>query len=508
MVAQEFISQGINLPLPLFVLLVGGIISPLIGILAEKVGLGKLREAWMVIVSGAALVSNYMLYQDLSTSEGDIAVRVIAIWGQSPPLGGCLEIDALSIYMAGSVAFIGFLVAIYSVHYMERESRLTEFYTLVTFMMAGMTGIAMAGDFFTLFIFWELMGLSSYVLVAFLKARWGPIEAGLKYLIMSATAGAFLLLSMALIYGMAGTLNFAMLADSLKGAATTPWLLVLFSTLVVGFGVKSAIVPLHTWLPDAHPEAPSPISALLSGIVIETGLYAMTRVLYLLFDPGVFKMPIALLSVLTMTLANVMALLQSDIKRLLAYSSIAQIGYMLVGLASGTAYGVMGTFLHIFNHSMMKGMAFLSAGSLVHEADTRDIGSMRGVGKMMPFTSLSLFIALLGLGGVPGTNGFISKYHLFAAAFGSDLAWLGVMGVLNSALSMAYYIRIMQVLLAPREDGLKVHEAPVLMVAVTFVMAAIIIILGVWPAPIINLATKASSALVEGLSMYIGAVLG
>jgi len=313
---------------------------------------------------------------------------------------------------------------------------------------------------------------------------------------------------MALIYGMAGTLNFAMLADSLKGAATTPWLLVLFSTLVVGFGVKSAIVPLHTWLPDAHPEAPSPISALLSGIVIETGLYAMTRVLYLLFDPGVFKMPIALLSVLTMTLANVMALLQSDIKRLLAYSSIAQIGYMLVGLASGTAYGVMGTFLHIFNHSMMKGMAFLSAGSLVHEADTRDIGSMRGVGKMMPFTSLSLFIALLGLGGVPGTNGFISKYHLFAAAFGSDLAWLGVMGVLNSALSMAYYIRIMQVLLAPREDGLKVHEAPVLMVAVTFVMAAIIIILGVWPAPIINLATKASSALVEGLSMYIGAVLG
>jgi len=180
MVAQEFISQGINLPLPLFVLLVGGIISPLIGILAEKVGLVKLREAWMVIVSGAAFVSNYMLYQDLSTSEGDIAVRVIAIWGQNPPLGGCLEIDALSIYMAGSVAFIGFLVAIYSVHYMERESRLTEFYTLVTFMMAGMTGIAMAGDFFTLFIFWELMGLSSYVLVAFLKARWGPIEAGLK----------------------------------------------------------------------------------------------------------------------------------------------------------------------------------------------------------------------------------------------------------------------------------------------------------------------------------------
>jgi multicomponent Na+:H+ antiporter subunit D len=508
MVAQEFISQGINLPLPLAVLLVGGIVSPLIGLFAEKVGLRRLREAWMLVVSGAALGSVFMLYRELLTPAGDVAVRVIAIWGQRPPLGGCFEIDALSIYMVGSVAFIGFLVAVYSINYMERESRLTEFYTLVTFMMAGMTGIAMAGDFFTLFIFWELMSLSSYVLVAFLKARWGPIEAGFKYLIMSATAGAFLLLSMALIYGMAGTLNFATLAASLKGATATPWLLFLFSTLVVGFGVKSAIVPLHTWLPDAHPEAPSPISALLSGIVIETGLYALTRVLYLMFEPDIFKMPIALLSVLTMTLANVMALLQSDIKRLLAYSSIAQIGYMLVGLASGTAYGVMGTFLHVFNHSMMKGMAFLSAGSIVHEADTRDIGSMRGVGKMMPVTSLSLFIALLGLGGVPGTNGFISKYHLFAAAFGSGLAWLGVMGVLNSALSMAYYIRIMQVLLAPREDGLKVHEAPILMTAVTLVMAVIIVLLGVWPAPIIDLATEASKALVDGLSNYIGAVLG
>jgi formate hydrogenlyase subunit 3/multisubunit Na+/H+ antiporter MnhD subunit len=234
-----------------------------------------------------------------------------------------------------------------------------------------------------------------------------------------------------------------LLSASLRGIEYTPWLGLLFSTLILGFGVKAAIVPLHTWLPDAHPEAPSPISALLSGIVIETGLYAMVRVLHLVYEPDFFKMPIALLAVLTMTLANVMALNQSDIKRLLAYSSIAQIGYMLVGLAAGTAYGAMGLFLHVFNHSMMKGMAFLAAGSMVHEAGTRDIKSLRGVGKMMPITSISLFIALLGLGGVPGTNGFISKYHLFSAAFGSGLAWLGIMGVLNSALSMAYYIRIM-----------------------------------------------------------------
>jgi len=476
----------------------------MVGLLSERIGVARLREVWMIIVSSATIISIYYLNQSVQKA----GVIVISVWGQLPPFGGCFEIDTLSIFMSGSVAVLGFLVAIYSISYMEKESRLTEFYTLMTFMMAGMTGVVMAGDLFTLFVFWELMGLSSYVLVAFLKSRWGPIEAGFKYLVMSATAGAFLILSMSIIYGMTGTLNFAAIADSLRGAPTSPWIMALFSTLVVGFGVKSAIVPLHTWLPDAHPEAPSPISAMLSGIVIETGLYALARVLFLTFDPTMLKLPIAFLAVLTMTLANVMALLQSDIKRLLAYSSIAQVGYMLVGLAAGTAYGFMGLFLHVFNHSMMKGMAFLASGSIVHETGTRDINSLRGIGKMMPVTSISLFIALLGLGGVPGTNGFISKYHLFSAAFGSGLGWLGIMGVLNSALSMAYYIRIMQVLLGSPKEGFKANEAPILMLTVTMAMAVIIVILGIWPAPLISFASSASQSLVEGLSTYIGAVLG
>jgi len=409
--------------------------------------------------------------------------------------------------MTGSIAFLGFLVSVYSYIYMEREGRLTEFYTLVTFMMAGMTGIAMAGDFFTLFVFWELMGLSSYVLVAFLKSRWGPIEAGLKYLLMSATASAFMLLSMSFLYGMTGTLNFAFLAASLRGAAPTPWIFAIFSSLIIGFGVKSAIVPLHTWLPDAHPEAPSPISALLSGIVIETGLYGLTRVLYLIFDPSFFRIPIAALAVLTMTLANITALLQQDIKRLLAYSSIAQIGYMLIGLASGTAYGVTGLFLHVFNHSLMKGMAFLSAGSIVHEVDTRDIGSLKGVGRMMPFTSMSLFIAFLGLGGVPGTNGFISKFILFGSAIGAGMVWLAVAGVLNSALSMAYYLRVFKTLVsAPEGDSLEAKEVHPLMVGVTVVMATLIIILGLYPSPVISFASRASEALVKNIEQYILAV--
>lgn len=460
----------------------------------------------MVLVSVSTLFSVLLLYQQVKTSVNEILV--ITMWGQGPPLAGCFQIDMLSVFMAGSIAVLGTLVAVYSTSYMEKESRLTEFYTLVIFMMAGMMGIVMSGDFFTLFVFWELMGLSSYVLVSFLKKTWGPIEAGFKYLLMSATAGAFLLLSMALLYGMTGTLNFAALSASLRGVEITPWLVFTFSCLIIGFGVKSAIVPLHTWLPDAHPEAPSPISALLSGIVIETGLYAMVRVLFLLFEPSFFMAPMAVLAVITMTLGNLMALLQRDLKRLLAYSSIAQIGYMLIGVSAGTTYGISGVFLHIFNHSLLKGMAFLSAGSIVHEANTRDIESLKGIGRFMPVTSFCLIITLLGLGGVPGTNGFISKFILFNSALGEGMAWLAIVGVLNSALSMGYYLRVMKTLLSEPIESLKgLKEAPPMMLGVTVVMAVLIVLLGLWPEPVISYASAAAKALIDNLPKYIGRIL-
>ena len=460
----------------------------------------------MVLVSGISLVSVYVLYQQVkATTNG---VLLMYSWGQAPPLSGCFEIDMLSVYMAGSIAFLGLLVAVYSISYMEHETRLTEFYTLVTFMMAGLFGIVMSGDMFTLFIFWELMGLSSYVLVAFLKQNWGPIEAGFKYLIMSATAGAFLLLSMALLYGMAGTLNFAALASSMRGATLSPWLVLVFSTLVIGFGVKSAIVPLHTWLPDAHPEAPSPISALLSGIVIETGLYAMTRVLYVVFEPSVFRLPMTMLAIITMSLGNIMALRQNDVKRLLAYSSIAQVGYMLIGITTGLSYGLLGTFLHIFNHSMMKGMAFLAVGSIVHETGTRDLNELKGIGRRMPLTTIAVIISFLGLGGVPGTSGFISKFILFSSSIGAGVSILAVFGVLNSALSMAYYLRVIMTFVNGEEaEGVQIKEAPALMLGVTLVMAFLVILFGFFPGPIMGIASDASRSLIEGLGNYIGAVI-
>ncbi|MBS7619101.1 NADH-quinone oxidoreductase subunit M [Candidatus Bathyarchaeota archaeon] len=502
MVIQEFsITQ---LPLPLTILLLGGLFTPILGSIQKRFRLKRIREFWASIVVALTLYSIYLVNQQLESKQ----VLVVYLWGQSPPLGGSFEIDALSIFMSGTIAFLGLLVVIYSSKYMEKEGRLTEFYTLVLLMMAGMTGIVMAGDFFTLFVFWELMGLSSYVLVAFLKSRWGPVEAGFKYLLMSATASAFLLLTMSLLYGMAGTLNFAYLASSLRGSADVAWMTITFSMLIIGFGVKSAIVPLHTWLPDAHPEAPSPISALLSGVVIETGLYGLTRLLFILFEPDLFKVTIASLAVVTMSLANIWAILQQDIKRLLAYSSIAQIGYMLIGISTGTTFGVMGTFLHVFNHSIMKGLAFLSAGSIVQKTGTRDIQRLKGVGRRMPYTTFALLVAFLGLGGVPATNGFISKLILFGSAIGAGMPLLTVIGVLNSAFSMAYYLRVIKTLVSkPEKESLDVSEAPIIMVGVTTIMAIIILVTGLFPNILIEMANGASESLIKGLDYYIRALI-
>lgn len=477
----------------------------LVGILAERSNMPKLRDAFAILASAAGIVAVWMIYNLVQASPDKILLVTL---GGNPPLGACLEIDMMSVYMAFSATILGLFATIYSYNYMEHDTRQTEYYTLLSALVVGMLGVTFAGDMFTLFIFWEMMGITSYSLVAFRKDLWGPIEAGFKYMIMGSIGSTILFFGMALLYGISGTLNFAQLSTVIRGQPINMWYNLIFTLLIIGFGVKSAIVPMHTWLPDAHPEAPSPISAMLSGIFIETGLYAMIRVLFILFEPSFFKFPLAALAVITMTLGNFLALGQDDVKRLLAYSSIAQIGYMLIGLSTGLVYGLMGTMLHIFNHSLMKGLAFLSAGSIVHEAGTRDIKELKGVGRMMPISTLALIVSFLGLGGVPGTNGFISKFVLFNSTLGSGLLILAIFGVLNSALSMVYYLRVIMSLISEDAIGeIEVTEPPILMVGVTVIMAILIIALGFFPNPVVNIATEASEALIDGLGNYIGAVL-
>jgi proton-translocating NADH-quinone oxidoreductase chain N len=473
------------------------ITTPIIDKIASKIDVRSFSGEYAVIGFAASGYSIIHLFFQISENP----VTSPSIGGLSCLRTACLRIDLLSIFMASIFIGLGFLIAIYSIRYMRNESGTTLYYTLLLGMISGMTGVVFAGDFFTLYIFWELMCISSYVLVAFRKQDWEPIEAGLKYLIMSSVGSATILFGLSFLYGITGTLNFEGISWILYDTKLNPQLYLPFLFLLTGFGVKAAIVPLHTWLPDAYSAAPTPISAILGGALTETGVYALCRTFFVAFLSIQIQWSIIIvsLSIITMTFGNVVALLQKDVKRLLAYSSIGHIGYMLAGLSVGTQIGLTGTILHIFNHAMMKGSAFLCVGAIIISARTRMLDDMAGIGRKKPVTTICLAISLFALIGMPPLNGFVSKLILFTSTVEANMGYLGIAIILNSVLSAAFYLKLLRILIMPLASKKfdQVREAPILMLAPISVMVILIILFGIWPEPILEFSQKAADALIS-----------
>jgi len=496
---------------PILTLLAAAILVPVISFIGKALKSEKIREIFAVSGFIVAFYKVFILYEAVMSTPGHVIKYDLS--GYGPPFGVVFTVDLLSVFMAFLFCGLGTMAAIFSVRYMEEDSGLDKYYALLCTMVAGMVGVVFAGDFFNFFVFWETMCISSYVLVAFRTGRWEPIEAGFKYLVMSTFGTLLVLYAMSLLYGLTGTLNFAYMAQAISStSAASPVLYFILGLMIVGFGVSASIAPFHTWLPDAHPAAPSPISALLSGVVIKAGVYALCRISFLIFPLIHFHwgILIGIISVLTMTVGNILALWQNDVKRLLAYSSIAQIGYILVGVAAGTQLGLTGTIFHIFNHALMKGAAFLCAGAFIYRAETRMLHELSGIGRRMPISTITLSIALFGLIGMPPLNGFISKLILFTSAFLSPgMVWLAVAGVVNSAISAAYYLRFIVVLIRHEPAGkiAMFKEAPITMLAPICVMAAFIILFGIWPQPILDFAQEAAASLLRP-EAYISAVRG
>jgi len=412
----------------------------------------------------------------------------------------CLIVDSLSVFMAAIFLSMGFLVTVYSIKYMKRDSGLPLYYTLMLTMISGMLGVVSAGDFFTLFVFWELMCIPSYVLVAFRKQRWEPIEAGFKYLIMSSVGSATLLYGISILYGLAGTLNFAQLSAIMTSETVNAWGYLSLAFIVIGFGVKASIFPFHTWLPDAHPAAPSSISALLSGIVIKAGIYGIIRSLFTVFLPSQFswQITLAVFAALTMTYGNLAALLQKDIKRLLAYSSIAQMGYILFAFSTATSYGLTAGLMHTLNHALMKGLLFLCAGAFIFRAGTRSLEELKGIGHKMPLTAIVFMIAALSISGIPPTNGFVSEFMIIYAGVNTGMLIFTVIMLINILLGFTYYLRLIKTIVwsTPAENLKKINETPVLMLIPMVAIASACIIIGLYPEPFIETASKAAQAVI------------
>lgn len=426
-------------------------------------------------------------------------------------------VDPLTVIFAVITSFVWLMATIYSIGYMPHEQKRDRFFFFFLLVLACNLGVVLAADFFTLFIFFEGLGVFSYPLVIHAESP-DALKAGTKYMVLNIVGGVTLLSGILLLFSYSGSLG---LAAPLAAAHVTGYAKYLIGALLIGgFGVKAGLMPLHVWLPDAHPVAPSPASALLSGIMIKAGAYGILRTVFSVYGVSLFGSTgmanwLLALGLIAMILASAVALSQTEIKRLLAYSSVAQMGYIIAGIALMSRWSLTGSIMHAFNHAFMKSLLFFAAGAIIFQTGLRKLEDFRGLGRRMPVTMACFTIAAFSMIGIPPLAGFVSKWYLATGAlqaakagyFSANYA-ASVVGFLlvSSLLNLLYYgpIILSAWFKAPIEvanDGGGHHNAVITdpnwwMLAPMIVMACAIVIFGLWPTVPLSLARSMANVYV------------
>jgi len=400
-----------------------------------------------------------LYYAKVVSAAGAVSLRS---HGLAFFMGNTFSLDQLSAFMLVLINLIGALACLYSFHYVSAYRGKWKFFTLFMLMLAGLNGVVLTQDMFTLYVYVELASISAYSLVAF-GGEAADFEASFKYLIMGSLASIFILLGIALLYSFCSTLNMIDLYVILN-ARPGGILPVLVSVLFfVGFGLKSAVVPFHAWLPDAHASAPSPVSAVLSGVVIKTvGIYALARVFFnvLGFNTHIGNMFI-FCGVLSMVAGAFLAVKQNDIKRMLAYSSISQIGYIIFALGIGTPLSIFAALFHVFNHAVSKSLLFLNAGAIEQATGTRFMNKLGGLSGRMPVVSNTSLVGALSISGIPPAGGFFSKLFIIIAAAQAGYFALAAVAVGVSIMTLVYYLKFQtQTFYAEPSEALTVKATP------------------------------------------------
>ncbi|HAJ32002.1 MAG TPA: NADH/ubiquinone/plastoquinone (complex I) [Candidatus Atribacteria bacterium] len=439
------------------------------------------------------------------------AVRIIATEGTlvysigswKLPIGIALVLDGLTVFMLVTINLMAFFIAIYSINYMERFTSKWKFYTLFLLMVAGMNGVVITGDMFNLFVFLEIASVASYALVAFGTER-HELEAAFKYTVMSTVGSLFILLGIVFLYSYTSTLNMADMANILAQKSASNIIIMVSVLFIMGFGLKAALVPFHAWLPDAHPSAPAPISAMLSGVLIKSlGVYTLCRVFYNIIGiNSSLSLILMVLGTLSMVIGVFLAIGQWDFKRLLAYHSISQIGYVILGIGLGTPLGIMGGLFHLFNHSVFKSLLFLNSGAVEYATGTRDLQKMGGLMTKMPITGATSLVASMSIAGIPPFNGFWSKLIIIIACVQANRLGYAFWAVLASILTLASFMKVMKYAFFGklRDRWNEVREVPVFMKLAMVILALICVVGGVLLIYNINeiFLKPASDVLLEG----------
>ena len=434
--------------------------------------------SWIVALFGswASLAIAWVLLQQV-IATGTISYHM-GNW--APPLGIEYRIDLVNAFVLLIVSAIAAVVTPYARESLRTEfgsNRIYMFYTAYMLCLCGLLGVTITGDAFNLFVFLEISSLSSYVLIAMGRDR-RALTAAYQYLVLGTIGATFIVIGIGLLYAETGTLNMVDLAKRLADQPLSRTIGASFGFLVVGISLKLALFPLHLWLPNAYTYAPSVVSAFLAATATKVAVYVLLRFLFTVFDVelsfGFMPLDTMLfvLAVIAMFAASAVAIFQTNLKRMLAYSSVAQIGYIILGISFANVNGLAAGILHLFNHALIKGGMFLALGCIFYRLASVNINDMAGIGRRMPWTMGAFVVGGLGLIGVPLTVGFISKWYLVLGALERDWWLAAALVLLSSLLAVVYVWRVIEVayLKPVPENASKIEDAPPAMLIPTWLL--------------------------------------
>jgi proton-translocating NADH-quinone oxidoreductase chain N len=392
-------------------------------------------------------------------------------------------VDALSLYILVMFVGIGAVVTLYSALNLKKDDDSGDRYIAIMVLVVGcLIGATLAGDLLTLFIFWEAASAGSSFLMLYKKSP-ASVHATLKFLVMIVIGSSFIVYGLSLLFSIAGTLNFWEVKNVLVSFDDKALLLVAFAFIAGGYAIEAAVVPFHVWLPDAYTEAPASSSSFLSGLVDQGSYYILLRVfIYILTPTQVidWTTTVAIFAMITMVVGNLRALMEENIKRLIAYVCVADVGYNLIAISSMTSLGVMANLFFFLVGGITTALAFMAVG-ILNSMGFRTIDDFNGIGKEAPLTSLGLTIGLLSFAGIPPFAGFIAKYLLFTSAIEGGIAWLAVVGVTVSVVQAAYLLRLLNRMYGkPASEGRNLIE-PRGLLAPILAFGALLIVLGLFP---------------------------
>ncbi len=461
--------------------------------------------AWGLALAAAWL--SFAVAVALAAQVNGTGVISYELGGWAPPWGIEYRIDALGSYVLLIVTGIAALVMVAareSVASEVPEALAARFYAALMLAFAGLVGIVATGDAFNVFVFLEISSLASYALISMGRDR-RALTSAFDYLVMGTIGATFILIGIGFLYMMTGTLNMQDLAARLPEVWDTRTVRAGFAFLTVGIGLKLAMFPLHLWLPNAYTYAPSVVTAFLAATATKVAVYALLRFMLDIFgiDFALGRMPFEYIllpvGVIGILSASLVAIYQVEVKRLLAYSSVAQIGYMVLGIGLASTTGITGAILHLFNHALMKGALFLALAAVAYRLGSTTLQDLTGLGRRMPWTMFAIVIGGLSLIGVPATVGFVSKWYLVLAALEQGLWPVALLILLGSLLAVVYVWKLVEAAyLTESRDDVKVQEAPLSMLVPLWVLVIANVYFGVNTEVSVGLARQAAAVLTGG----------